>query len=1028
MQTKSHKKSILAIIVATIFVLAQFVLCMPFFAQKNISIFADNSELKEYAETISISNSNFDNYSGSTFPKSPSSWTKTGDGSIKSGVIDVSTNTFDKNKEDYALTSNPESSSRADNYVLMLNAEENPASLGYKSSSLTLDANSYYTISFAGLTQSKNNNGFSAYIVSNDIENSALNSFVNVQTGIWNNFTFYISTGIDSIDVTLELWLGTKSGNKNTSGAVFFDNVKAQKYSETAFKKLSVDSTTSKAINLQQSQTNLITNASFEDGMNGFTRLTANGDNAVSGVTSLSTSGFDTITTKIDTAPSTNMTQSANGGVNQRGLFINNLVETKTGYKSTAFTVDRFEIVGVSVWVKTGNLSSNGASLKIAQVVEDDETIDYSSEFTNINTSNYSNKFSNNWAKYTFYVKGNPFQSTDVELQLWVGNASDETKGYAFFDEIRTFAVTTKQFANASEGTYLKKLNLSNLESLDIANGAFNDTTDAEKINGVFEPSDWTLSSESGIDSKYSGVINTKTEYFDIFGNATGMKENPGVIPNQYNNLDEDEVSNNVLMIYSPVAGDQTFKSSDFNLSADTNYKITFFAKIGASANMAKVKILNDSNIIATFNVTSNEWTQFTFFIKNGNNSSNIAFALSLGTENVPQSGCAFFDNFLSETTEDDIYEKQVSSTLQIADLSEENFLTTGDLTNEVYAPYLWEGKNNSNADESIIAGILDKNNTVLPFEIAKDEEAKTDNSLVIFSPNDTYYTFTSKKAYTFNASSYYKVELTYKTYNIGQDEQNKQLDEDKNAIDFGAFIELGGLNLKSVALTDTDNEWQTFTFYVKTSAEQTSSTVKIALGQANALTKGGIAVANLKVLESSEDEYNEIDDDILASVGIKADLSDGTEPEKDPEEETTGGSGPNLGLVDISGIIIVVALVIAAVGVIIKQLRKKKRTIKTTVGKYDRNYNSKVNKPVGKVEDRLQEVEEELARLNEVINVLTKTQNNLITKREMSTDSIESEKLLKQIDKINSELSYELDNRDSVLKEQKILKSMLEK
>lgn len=1027
MQTKSHKKSIFAILVATIFVLAQFVLCMPFFAQKNISTYADNSELKDYAESVTVSNSNFADFTGSTFPKSPSSWTKTGNSSIKSGVIDVSTKSFEKNREDYGLANNPESSSSSDNYVLMLNAEENASSLGYKSSSLTLEANSHYTISFSGLTQSKNNNGFSAYIVGNEIENSALNSFINIQTGIWNNFTFYITTGLDSIDVSLELWLGAKANNKITSGAVFFDNVKAQKYTETAFKKLSVDSTTSKSINLQQESLNLITNGSFEDGIEGFTRLTANGENAVSGIVSLSTSGFDTLTTKIENAPSTNMINAFNGANNQRGLFINNLVETKTGYKTAIFKVDRFEIVGVSIWVKTGKLSSNGASLKIAEVVDGDDEINYSSEFTNIDTSTYSNKFSNDWANYTFYIKGNAFEPVNLELQLWVGSESNDTRGYAFFDEIRTFNVTTKQFANASEGTYLKKLNLSNLESLDIANGAFNETTDAEKIDGVYEPSSWTLSSESGIDSKYSGVINTKTEYFNIFGNKTGMKENPGVLPNPYSNLGVDEISNNVLMIYNPVAGDQTFKSSDFSLSADTNYKVTFFAKVGASARLATVKILNNSNIIASFDVASNEWTQYTFYVKNGKSTS-IAFALSLGSEYAPETGCAFFDNFLSETIEDDVYEMQSSANVKIADLSEENFLTTGEFANDVYTPYLWEGKNNATADASIIAGILNKNNSILPFDIAKDENAKTDNSLVIFSPNDTYYSFIGKTTYTFNASSYYKVEVVYKTYNIGQDEANKQLDEDKNAIDFGAFIELTGLNLKSVALTDTNDEWKTFTFYVKTSATETTSAVKISLGDSNALTKGGLAVANLKVIESTQDEYDEVKDDILANVGVKADLSDGSEPEQDSEDEETSKSGSNFGMIDIATIIIVVSIVIAFVGICIKQFRKRKKTVKTTIGKYDRNFNSKVNKPIGKVEDRLQEVEAELARLNEVINILTKTQNNLIVKREMTIDSIENEKLLKQIDKINKELAYELDNRDSVLKEQKILKSMLEK
>ena len=1026
MKYKSQNKRKISVLVALVFLVAQLFVCMPIFAQKTTTAFASNDELTEYTESISITNNQFDQSSGSKFPKKPTNWTAStnasSENSLKAGVIDVSTADFDKNKEDYGLATNPDSAS-SDDYVLMLNAEENTCNFGYQSASISLDANSYYTISFSALTQAKNNNGFSAYLVIDKLENNATNSFVNIQSNVWNTYTFYITTGNVSLNASLDLWIGTKNQSKSTSGAVFFDNVKAQKYTQTAFSKLSKNTSNSRQVTFSNPNTNLIENSSFENGINGFTRMTAGSDNVVSGVTSLSTSGFDTASTKISTAPSTNMTLTYDGNKNQKGLFINNLVETKTGYKSSKFTVNRFEKVTVSVWVKTGKLSTNGASIKLCEVVEDEEDITYTTQFTNINTSSYTNKFTNNWALYTFYVQGNPYKAVDLELQLWVGSQDSETQGYAFFDEIRTKTVSSSEYANATEGTYIKKLNLADLESLDIANGAFNLVKDGEKVAGVNEVSEWTLSSESNIDSKYSGVINTKTEYYNEFANFIGQNHNPGVIPNQYNNLGVDEVSNNVLMIYNPTLGDQTYTSSEFSLNADTTYKITFFATIAGSADFATVKILNNSNTLAKFVVSEDEWTQYTFYIKNGTNTNNITFALSLGDEDNSQSGFAYFDNFLSSTVEDDIFEISTTNKIITCDLSEENFLTTGEKVNDVYNPYLWTGTNNAENDDSVVAGIVNAQNTILPFEIGKTD-AKSSNRLVIYSPNDTHYTFSSKTNYTFKANSYYKVDLTYKTYNIGQDEVNKVLDSKDKAIPFGAFFEINGLNLKTNAITTTNDEWTTYTFYIKTSSTESASTIAVSLGGSNALTKGGIAVSNITFAESTEDAYNEVKN-LDQALGMKADLSDENTP-KEETNENKGKSSPNLNLVDIAGIIIVVAVVIAMVGTIIKQARKRKKPVKTTIGKYDRNYNAKNDKTAGKVEDRLQAVEEELIRINDVINILTKAQNDLIAKRDATTDAVESEKLLKQIDKINNELSYELDNRDSVLKEQKILKSML--
>ncbi len=1029
---KRKSLGVVALTLAIVFLLAQVLLYVPAWVQTGIKSYASASELTEYTEQVTVTNGTFASTSGSSSIRTPSSWTAIGTDSakelVKAGVIDTSNTSFEKNKDDLGLTINPETKIDAnDDYILMINAEENATSYGYKSSTITLDAQSYYAISFSVLTKANNNNGFSAYLTGDGIENSPLNSFVNVQSNVWNTYTIFVKTGLSSVDANLELWLGTSGQTQNTSGAVFFDTVQATKYTQIAYDTVTKGTYSSKEIDLQQKNLNKIANGSFEQDLTDWTR-TSTSSNSVSGLTSLSANGFNIDETKIDKAPSTNMLKALdNTGAsvrNQKGLFINNLAETAVTYKSKQFTVDRFEMLAVSVWVKTGNLSDNGASIKLIEVVEDGETATYSSEFTGINTSSYTNTFTNNWAQYTFYVKGNPFKSVELQLELSLGTSEGETRGYAFFDEIRTTALTVSQYTNATTGTYLKTLSLASLDALDIANGAFNLTTDGEKVDGVFAPSDWTLSSESGIDSKYSGIINTKSEYFDAYKTNYGSIQNPGIIASDYNGLDVSAISNNILMIYNPISGDQTFKSSDYSVPGDGTYKITFYAKLSQLTKSAEVKIVNDSTTIGKLTIKGTEWTQYTVYVKTGSSASNVAFALSLGSNDAPQTGHAFFDNFISTSVEDDIYAISKNSTTIVCDLADENFLITGDTVNGVATPYRYTGKNNVASDSSIVAGIISASNNTLGLDLVNDD-AKSDNRLVIYSPNDTYYTFTSNKSYTFNASSYYTVSVTLKVLNINQDEENKQLDDDKNAIPYGVFVELAGLNAKSNAITKTEN-YITYTFYVKTADSETTSTIAISLGSTNALTRGAVAVSNITVSDYTEDEYKESVGKLDNAIASKVDLSDGSSSTSDDEKDKTE-SRPQLELVDIAGILICLALVIAIVGTIIRQVadkRRKNKSVKVT-NAYDRA-SKKVVKSEARIEERLAEVEAELSRLNETITILTKAQNELLARREVCQDGVESEKLLRKIEKISNELEYELDNKDSVEKERAILKDMI--
>ena len=117
----------------------------------------DQGVFASYAQEQSlISNNDFSNYSTSSTPYTPNSWTyenPTSNNSIKAGVINVYESEFPDKADDYKLSDNPgiptgdaTTSSDAIYKHLMINSFAGRSRAGYTSGSFTLNANSYYQI------------------------------------------------------------------------------------------------------------------------------------------------------------------------------------------------------------------------------------------------------------------------------------------------------------------------------------------------------------------------------------------------------------------------------------------------------------------------------------------------------------------------------------------------------------------------------------------------------------------------------------------------------------------------------------------------------------------------------------------------------------------------------------------------------------------------------------------------------------------------------------------------------------------
>ncbi len=133
-------------------------------AQKS-SFAAEEAQVKYYSEKVDVTNSNFEQ-GGTYFLKgdSLSGWNAIETESTATGMlIDVGqgtnteegnneTSTFSDHKDDYMLSSNP-GSHGSDSRILLINSKANKnqsnvqAIKGYRSSSITLEANSYYVFS-----------------------------------------------------------------------------------------------------------------------------------------------------------------------------------------------------------------------------------------------------------------------------------------------------------------------------------------------------------------------------------------------------------------------------------------------------------------------------------------------------------------------------------------------------------------------------------------------------------------------------------------------------------------------------------------------------------------------------------------------------------------------------------------------------------------------------------------------------------------------------------------------------------------
>ena len=1040
-----------------------FVLCLGVlvsaFAGYNISqpnvvmAKSTNKIVEDVTSSVFGSGYNF-NTTTSDEPVSPNGWTKleseasSNHNDIIKGVVNVENETsFDT---DECGTSRPtmpiadKDTSKDEGYYknLMINATEKsgPARFGYRTSSaITLEEDSFYRISVLLYTQQteeiiekddddndivvqeETDPRASIYLTGLVDEEDELYSKTKYEyfstLGAWEEYFFYVDTE-ESKTIHLQLWLGSKTSP--VQGAVFFNNVSIIRYSEDAYVEQVSNLTDSNddnhnIISLRNTTTSPFENNDFEDvTLGGWTRLVQSTSNPTHQLyKSVDVNSFTKVNDDLTiTAPGTNCSAD-----NTLALFMYNKVDGYQALESSPITINKQTYYRLTFWAKS-DCGKTAATVKLVDKTEENP-VESASLTTSSTVTKDSNKFRNDWTKYTFYIYGPALNSKEVTAQIWLGTQDSKASGYVFVDDFRIEVVDFETYnANSSNSnTTTLDLNASN-DKYNIDNENFDliETDSSENIYPA-NPKNWTRNGNM-TSTAFSGVINTNETEFNKIEFPNGQEPScPKALPNT------NTTDNNVLMIGSiDERNVQTYTSNALSIGANDYYSYSFYVMTNYARNLenknygARVRIASsDLTVFDYFNIYygDNNWHRIEVRVKNGTSeAANISIDLTF--ENT--TGYVFFDKIEARTLTQSIYENtsllDKDAEYYYVDLSQENFENHtfnkyNTSVNGTEVPNNWKTATGNTNTEYVNSGIISADNALLAD--INPSLSGNDNFLYISSLSDTYFGYTSATSYTFESEKYYKISVNVLTRYLNQEDK----DED---INYGASIRLADSSEIMLCGIDTEGVWQTYTIYASFTTSLTSK-ITLALGYIDEITAGEVLFDKLTIETITEDKYIEEYD--VADPNKIATFIDYTEPKEEDETEDDEPWSNEFDWFLIPSLLTGLAIIISVVGYYARKIKlNRKPRVKTN---YDRR--KTLDKDIDRREKialRQQIIEELNAEITtidkeiEEFNVLANQQLEEI-RAQIKTEQEELEKVKLDIEIKKKEATA---NREKQLKE----------
>ncbi len=364
---------------------------------------------KSYVEQVTLSNSNFNSTSSSTLLTSPTGWAKqVSDNNTTAGVINTGSSFQRYMTSSFYLSKNP-GTSGADSQVLMINSrtkksgDYSAAKQGFRSNSVTLDANSYY--SFKVVFKSAAN--YERITTYEQAGSTGDEEHVELTKNAFASKPFKVDEDGNVLDEYISFTLST--------GSSFYLLKTLDKTNPTVISSTMEDESDLKDINIF-----------YED--DNFVGFMYNGQPVYVNKTDITDptkeDGKVDIKNGANAYLCKNITFEPSSSDNVHGVY---KVAPKTAYYNAKTTSNPLNTDS------RGSIYLNGLKDKDGKTVK--------AEFTGVT--------SKDWVTFNFFVATGD-QSQTVNLELWLGGKSSVSSGVVFFDNVRV----SKYSENAFWKTY----------------------------------------------------------------------------------------------------------------------------------------------------------------------------------------------------------------------------------------------------------------------------------------------------------------------------------------------------------------------------------------------------------------------------------------------------------------------------------------------------------------------------------------------------------------------------------------------
>lgn len=953
--------------------------------------------VNSHSESVTITNASFGKASnpyssGNTFDgwSAIETESKAFGAIINTDTDATSKNSFANNKTSYHLDENPYTHSTQDTRVLMINSitekgSAQEAKKGYRSSSITLQANSYYKFTIAvkvALNKSQQEAGASvcASVYLNGLKDKDGNpihiGYEDLTNTSWQEVNFFVATGKSSQTVTLDLYLGSANG-QTSQGAVFFDDAQGTRYSQNEFYDELKSAGYENVDNYKTYQSSakesvflvndLIESKPYIDNLNDYNfdfekdildesdtlgsefmiAKKQNGHALIQDILNMQSNDFKNLTgyDYVGTDLGVNNKQAL---LLYTGKKVNGVMQNESGYvgvESKEIDIKAHTIYKISLKAKISKIDGNGAFyLKVQEndnviktyypdILTDDSEDSTKTLYTLNNgkttslTSNTTNSFENDYQTLTFFVKGHSLYNSSINLELWLGDEENLVKGCVVVDNITVEYATSSDYSNATNKLELKSALPSDLG---VTNGRFN-SSENEKAeeNYLVTATDWTVNKQ---DNKCdSGIIYLydQDSYDQMYSSNKTKYPWAGIFPENKANSTATK-PNNVYLMNNRTASYQSITSKEFTLSENAYHKLSFsyYNQNSTIDETSKIKVeVIDNNGAVLFSkdnvVSLNKWDTFEVYFHTHTLLSHTAkVRISLGDEDNKVAGLVYLDDFDFTTNAE--FGTNFDSRLNKVDLSKLGL--NQNASNEISLSGFYTF-NDGNYDfttpitSSGIGGIINGQNN--PYTEINDKLRIDGNYMVLASRNNGFVKMTSNYTIPFTENEYYKLTFDLATI-INASALTSKTDE--HDCKYGISVEIDGYETISGLLSA--EEFKTFEIYYKATSTATPNIViKLVTDCEN--TYGTALISNLDFAKVEARDYrlaqtsNDLNDKIYISQ-TKETVVDNETDNDNKEEETTSTSSDNAWIL-ASSIITSVALIIGVVAYAMKHVKLKK-------------------------------------------------------------------------------------------------------